>query len=305
MEPRAAIGDFDQIERRLHALHHKPEPARDPPADGRLRAAHPRASAPRGGTRRGRRVRLEDLPLRRGGDRHLGRRQGEAPREVDGRAGRELHDGRARPRPREHRRDGARRGRQLPRLARQYALQHGRLSFHLRDQRADLSVRHLAGRRLQDAGDLRRGEGGVHQHRSRGRLSRGGPAGGDVPARTPDGRDRPRYGARPRGTAPAQLHPHQRLPVSDAGGVAVRQRRLLLHPGFRAKGGRRRRVRGRRKAAAARGKLRGLGYLHLRGSVRHRALGRGGVARRARRALRGGQHPRASDRQRHRVYRHP
>ena len=28
MEPRAAIGDFDRVDRRLHALHHQPEPAR-------------------------------------------------------------------------------------------------------------------------------------------------------------------------------------------------------------------------------------------------------------------------------------
>ena len=63
-------------QRRLHAVHHQPEPACDPPADGRLRAAHPGEQAARGRARRGRRLRLEDLPLRRGSDRHLGRRQG-------------------------------------------------------------------------------------------------------------------------------------------------------------------------------------------------------------------------------------
>ncbi len=61
--------------RRLHALHDQPEPACDPPVDGRLRAAHPRGEIARRRARCRRRLRLEDLPLRRGGDRHLGRRQ--------------------------------------------------------------------------------------------------------------------------------------------------------------------------------------------------------------------------------------
>ena len=62
-------------------LHHQPEPARDPPADGRLRARHPRAQAARRCARRRRRLRLEDLPLRRGSARHLG-----APRRSAGRS---------------------------------------------------------------------------------------------------------------------------------------------------------------------------------------------------------------------------
>ena len=44
--------------------------------------------------------------------------------------------------------------------------------------------------------------------------------------------------------------------------------------------------------------------LHLHRGLRHRAIGRGGIARRARRALRGGEHPGASHRQRHGLYRH-
>ena len=99
MEPRAAIGDFDPSTRRLHALHHQPEPARDPAADGRLRAAHPGEQAARRGARCRRRVRLEDLPLRRRGDRHLGGGQGAPAGEVDGGAHRKLHVGRAWPRP--------------------------------------------------------------------------------------------------------------------------------------------------------------------------------------------------------------
>ena len=58
------------------------------PADGRLRAAHPGEQAARVvGTRRGRRVRIENLSLRRRGDRLLGRlRQGAQAGEVDRRA---------------------------------------------------------------------------------------------------------------------------------------------------------------------------------------------------------------------------
>ena len=47
--------------RRIHALHHVPEPARDPAADGRLRAAAAGAQAARRRARRRRRLRLEDL----------------------------------------------------------------------------------------------------------------------------------------------------------------------------------------------------------------------------------------------------
>ena len=87
-------------QRRLHALHHQPEPACDPAADGRLRAAHPGEQAARRRARCRRRLRLEDLPLRRGGDRHLGGGQGAPAGEVDGGAHRKLHVRRAWPRPR-------------------------------------------------------------------------------------------------------------------------------------------------------------------------------------------------------------
>ncbi len=60
---------------------------------------------------------------------------------VDGGARRELHFGRARPRSRQHGRDGGRRGRHLPRAAREHALQHGRVSLDLRAVYPDLSVR--------------------------------------------------------------------------------------------------------------------------------------------------------------------
>ena len=49
--------------------------------------------------------------------------------------------------------------------------QHGRLSVDVCAGNSDLSVRDAAGRLLQHSGDLRRGQGGLHQHRSRRRLS--------------------------------------------------------------------------------------------------------------------------------------
>ena len=72
MEPRAANGDYDRGDRRLHALHHVAEPAPDPPAAGRLHAQRAGAQAARRGAGRRRRLRLEDLPLRRGAAGPLG-----------------------------------------------------------------------------------------------------------------------------------------------------------------------------------------------------------------------------------------
>ena len=121
--------------RRLHPLHDQPEPPRHPPPHGRLRPAHPREQAPRRRPRRRWRLRQQDLPLRRGSPRHLGRRQAQAPRQVDLRPQRSLHVRRARPRPRQHRRDGPRQRRHLPRPPRPHPLQHGRLPQHLRPRR--------------------------------------------------------------------------------------------------------------------------------------------------------------------------
>ena len=168
MEPRSAIGEYDRDHGRAHALDHQPEPARHPPADGRLRAEHPgvascawwrrtwaAASAARSTT----------TPRRRSSP---GRRaQAAPPGEVDLRPQRGLHLRRPRPRPRHHLRAGAGRGRQVPRPPRPHPGQHGRLPLHLRALRADLPLRDPARRRVRDAHHLRRGQGGVHQHRRR------------------------------------------------------------------------------------------------------------------------------------------
>src|SRR5438477_508927 len=69
--------------RRTHSLYDQPEPACDPAVDGRLRAAPPGSAAARRRPRCRRRLRLEDLSLRRGGDRHLGCAQGQAAGQMD------------------------------------------------------------------------------------------------------------------------------------------------------------------------------------------------------------------------------
>ena len=221
MEPRAAVGDYDPDDGRLHALYDEPEPACDPVADGRIRAAHPGAQAARGRAGCRRRVRLQDLPLCGRGDRHLGRRQAEPPGEVDLRARRKLHVGRARPRPRQHRRDGARRGGQFPRAPRQDTVQHGRVSLHIRTRGADLSLRDAARGRVQDAGDLCGSESRFHAYRPGGRVPRRGPARGDLPAGTFGRRDRARHRARPDRDPAQEFHSARRLPVPDAGCAAI------------------------------------------------------------------------------------
>ena len=111
---------------------------------------------------------------------HLGIEAAEPPDQVDRRALRILPLGRARPRPRDEGRAGARQERQVPRDARDDHRQHGRVSLHLRLVHPDHPLRHAAGGPVHDAGDLLRGHGGVHQHRAGGRLSRRRPPGSDL-----------------------------------------------------------------------------------------------------------------------------
>ena len=193
--------------RRAHALHDQPEPARDPAADGRLRAAHPRSAAARRRPRCRRRLRLEDLPLRRGGDRHLGRRQVAPAGQMEGRPLRELHVGRARPRPRDPCRAGARRAGEVPGAQGLDRRQHGRVPVDLRPLHPDLPLRDAPRRHLHDTRDLRRDQGGLHQHRAGRRLSRRRKTRGDLSPRAHRRHCRRRARHGPGRAAPAQLHP--------------------------------------------------------------------------------------------------
>ena len=72
MEPRVALGDFDTSsgDFTLYTTSQNPHVIRL--ADGRVRAAHPGEQASGGGAGCRRRVRFEDLPLRRRSDRDMG-----------------------------------------------------------------------------------------------------------------------------------------------------------------------------------------------------------------------------------------
>ena len=238
--------------RRRRATRSTP-PARtrtSPAADGRLRARHARAQAAGDRARRRRRLRLEDLPLRRGVRRHLGRRRARPAGEVDRRAHARLPHRRARPRPRHRRRAGARRGRQ--RSSRCGSNTNANLGAYLSTFAPcdpDLPLRHAARRPVHDAGDLLRGAGGLHQHRAGRRLSRRRPARGDATCSSAWSTTAAReIGHRPGRDPAAELHPQGRLPLPDAGRAHVRHRRLR---GDARQGARARRLRGlraRRKA---------------------------------------------------------
>ena len=181
MEPRAANAQLHPPRRQLHAVRREPEPARRAAADVRLRARPARVEGARDRARRGRRLRLEDLPLRRRDRAGLGQQARRPADQVDRRAQRVVPHRRPRPRPRRRTAELAMDAQgQLPRAAREDHRQHGRLPVDLRVERADHPLRDAARRPVQDAGDLLRGQGGVHQHRAGRRLPRRRPARGDL-----------------------------------------------------------------------------------------------------------------------------
>ena len=108
-------GPLRRRHRRAHAVGDLAEPARAPAADVRLRPRHPRAQGAGHRARRGRRLRLQDLPLQRGGRLLVGVPAAQAAGALDVDAARGVPDRRARPRPRHRRRDGAVGRRQDPR----------------------------------------------------------------------------------------------------------------------------------------------------------------------------------------------
>ncbi len=191
-----------------------------------------------------------------------------------------VHVGRAWPRPRDQDRAGAGRGQQLHRDAHRHAGQHGRVSVDLRALGADLAARHADGGQLQDAADLREREGGLHQHRAGRRLSRRGPARGDLPARARDRQGGARAGRRSDRAAAAELH--HRVSLCHAGGGGIRHRRLSRHDGQAgARSPISRASRRGARRARRRGKLRGSRRQLLYRGLRHRAVEPGGPARRA------------------------
>ena len=208
IEPRAAIGDLLARRRRLHALRRQPEPARRAAADDGVRAGPARAQGARDRARRRRRLRLQDLPVRRGRGRHLGGEAAQPPGEVD-RGALASPSSRTRtaattsPPPSWRWTRTASSSRMRVKTT---ANMGAYLSTFASCVPTILYATLLAGQYTTPLDPLR-GDGGVHQHRAGGRLPRRRPARGDLRGRAA-GRDRgARDEDRPGRDPPAQLHP--------------------------------------------------------------------------------------------------
>ncbi len=276
MEPRAAIGDYDAAtgDYTLYTTSQNPHVIRlligafslQVP-EHKLRVVAPDVGGGFG---------IEDLPLRRGGAGHLGGRAARPPGQVDRRPQRGLPLRRPRPRPRQPRpssaldADGKFLGLRVARSANMGAYLS---TFAPVDP--DLPLRHAAGRPVRHAGDLRRGQGRLHQHRAGRRLSRRRPAGGDLRARAA-GRQAPRASwastrsrsagatsSRP-SSSPTRRRSRSQYDIGDY------QRRST----WRSRRCRPRRLRrsARRRAREARQAARHR-HLHLHRGLRHRAVG--------------------------------
>ena len=292
-------------DRRVDPLGHLAEPARAPAPDDRVRAGHPRAQGAGDRARRGRRLRLQDLPLQRGDGLHLGHQADQAADPLDVVAPRGLPDRRARTRPRDRRRGGGGKGRQAPGAARQDHREPGRLPLDVRAGGPDLSLRHAAERRVRVARDPRRGHRRLHQHHAGGRLPRGRPARGLLPARAHDGRRRGRAQDGPGRDPPEELHPEVRQRLPDEGGAVLRQRQLRRRARQAARHARLQEVPRRADGGPGPGPAHGHRLLDLHRGVQHRAVQGRGLARRPGRPLGVRQGAGASHRQGQRVHRLP
>ena len=141
METRGSIGQLRPGHRRVHDLDDEPGAARHAPAAVRLRARHPGAQDALHLARHRRRLRLQDLPLRRHGARRRRLASARPPGQVRRVAPRELHRHDPRPRPR-HRHRGRRQPRRHDhRPARDDRRQPRRLSLDDRARHPDHALR--------------------------------------------------------------------------------------------------------------------------------------------------------------------
>ena len=170
----------------------------------------------------------------------------------------------------------------------------------------DLSLRHPARRHLHDAGDLRRGAGGVHQHRAGRRLSRRRPPGGDVPARAPrrhrGARDEHRSASSCAGATSSRTTPSPTRRRSRCNTTAATTRRRSTRRSRRRTGPA---SRSAAQEAKARGKMRGIGiatYIEACGIAPSAVVGSLGARAGFYEIARGA---RAPDRLRHRLHRQP
>ena len=102
--------------------------------------------------------------------------------------------------------------------------QHGRVPVDVRQLHSDDPLCDAARRPVHDARDFLRGDGIVHEYCAGRRLSRRGPARGDVRGRADRSPGRRGHRNRAGRDSAAQFHPH--VSVRDTGGPDLRHRRL-------------------------------------------------------------------------------
>ena len=302
IEPRAAIGSYNRAHRRVHALRLQPEPARRAPADDGLRAGPARAQGARDRARRRRRLRLQDLPLRRGrGLTWAAKQLNRSIKWTCDRSEAFLSDA--------HGRDHVSHAEMAMDKDGKFLALRVHTDANLGAYLSTFSTAvptilyaHAAGRPVQDAADLRGGRRLVHQHRAGRCLPRRRAARGHLPAGAPGDALRLGDGHRAGRDPQAQLH-HRPSPTRRrwrCSTTSATTRRCMDKAQALAD------VPASRRAARpseAKGKLRGIGYSQLHRGLRHRAVQHRGRARRARRPVRVRRDPRAPDRQRHGVHR--
>ncbi len=229
---RTARGDrrVRTQQRIVHAVHHESESAPRAARAVGVREARAGTQAAHRRARRRRRLRFEDLHLSGRNDRGVGVASHRTAGEVDGGSFRIVPVRCARSRSRDARGTRARRAGSVSRFAREDDREPRRVSVDVRIVRADVPLRHAAGRAISNAGDPRRGRRRVHEHRAGGRVSRRRPSRGDVRGRTHRRNRRARTEDRSDGAAPSQLHSTEGFSVSNAGCARVRHRRLRSEP---------------------------------------------------------------------------
>ncbi len=198
--------------RGIHDLDVEPDAAHPAAAADRLRDRRPGAQGPVHQPRRRRRLRHQDLLLRRHGARNVREQAGgRSPGQVGRGPARELRQHDPRPRPHHVRRGGGQPQRRGPGPAGQDLRQPRRAPVDDRTGHPDNPLRPRPRRPVQDPQRLRRGHRRLHEHDVRGRVPRRRPPGGDLRRRADDGPGRRRAGHRP-GGGPASELPAARTP---------------------------------------------------------------------------------------------
>ena len=273
--------------RRVHDLDVEPDAAHPAAAAGRLRDRHPGAQDPLHQPGRRRRLRHEDLLLRRHGpDACSPARRSAAARSSGSRAGARTTRARstAATTSRTSRSPASATARSPASGSRRCANLGGRLSTIGPGIPTTLYARVLS-RLLQDPERLRRGHRRLHEHHVRRRVPRRRPARGDLRHRAGDGPVRGRDRDGPRRAPAPELHPARPVPVRepvrardrvsggakiyiDSGNYEPAMDKALATAGYAD-------LAAKKAEAKARGKLLGHGPLDLHRGLRRRAVASG------------------------------